>query len=74
LLGLIYFGQHRQNLSACGGLPKNNAVVLVDEIRTNRTNIVWRIGRVEYTSMAENFVFLRVFVVKKSVKICVIRG
>ena len=34
-------------------LPKNNAVVLVDEIRTNRTNIVWRIGRIEYTSLAD---------------------
>ena len=34
-------------------MPKNDAVGLVDEIRTNRTNIVWRIGRVEYTSLAD---------------------
>ena len=38
---------------ASANLPKNDAVVLVDEKRTNRTNIVWRIGRVEYTSMAD---------------------
>jgi hypothetical protein len=62
-------------LSASAGiLPKGNVVDLVDEIRTNRTNSVWRIGRVEYTSLAENFVFLCDFVVKKSVSISAICG
>ncbi len=39
-------------------MPKNDAVGLVDEIRANRTNSVWRIGRVEYTKLAEDSVNL----------------
>ncbi len=51
---------------ASATLPKNDAVGLVDEIRANRTNIVWRIGRVEYTSLAENSVHLCKSVSKKT--------
>ena len=54
---------------ASANLPKNDAVGLVDEIWTNRTNSVWRIGRIEYTSLAENSVHLCKSVSEKNSKI-----
>ena len=40
----------------------------MDETLALRTNLIWSKGRVEYTSLAETFVFLRAFVVKKQRK------
>jgi hypothetical protein len=56
--GLLYFALLNLFRPASANLPKNDAVVLVNEIRTNRTNIVWRIGRIEYTSIVENSIHL----------------
>jgi hypothetical protein len=61
------FGQFRQN---CRGITK----LALRAKRGPCASLRESKGRVEYTSLAENFVFLRVFVVKKSVKICVICG
>lgn len=54
------FARFHLLVSACNGiLSSGDEIDTVDEMRANRTNHVWRIGRVEYTSLPETFVKLR---------------
>ena len=58
---VVLFARLHLVLSASiGFLPSDDEIDAVDETWAWRTNHIWSTGRVESTSLAETFVFLRV--------------